>query len=339
MKFRIIDFQYKVIEGDREGVSVCVCVCVCVIESMHADDVMYVCDVTCTAGSHGNRLVTHEQLSIARAKQLQEDSDNDPSSKKHLESELSLELMDTQDKLRRTTARLEILEIIQMEMSENAAKIMEDKTAKEKKTESVESQSDDDDDGDAEEEEKDATESKEEDEDEDGAAEQSRRRKDPPAAPLEESKEVSFDEIMSTVQEVRALVAQRGAESMVAGSLLCTPSALLPLQDVEDNKKHLRVTTSAKNSMANGFGEEKTQSHTKGILSKVSNIVDSNSKGRSNKKIQVAALIHLMNSSIVSISEEVTFFSPFPFFHVSFNCFVTNKSNILYIYVCCIIDR
>lgn len=234
-------------------------------------------------------------MSAARAKQLQEESSGDPAAKKYLEGELSLELMDTQDKLRRTTTRLEILEIIQMEMSDNIAN---EAFAKSKKQESAETQSDDeenndDDDG--------------EEGDEDAASEE--KESDGLTADGQggqaEEEEVSFDEIMRTVQEVRALVSHRGADDMLAGSLLSTPSALVPLQDVEDSRKlgeHDNAASFSDKhgelSLSYGVGEEKTQSQGKGILSK-------QKAAASNKKIQVASLIKLMNSSIVSISEEV----------------------------------
>lgn len=258
----------------------------------------------CVLGSNGNRKVTHEQMSIARAKQLQDNAaDGDPASKKQLDSELSLELMDTQDKLRRTTARLEILEIIQMEISQNAAKVLKQEeeaaagvaAAKlEKLTEeSVESESDNNED----------TEGKDEDDDDENSSDRSPK---PVEIVVEVKPEVSFDEIMHTVQEVRALVSQRGSENMITGSLLTTPSAILPLQDIDDNKKSINNSKSTKQSSGHdGFGEEKTQSHSKGILSKSSNLMDNTTKGRSNRKIQVASLLHLMNSSIMSISEEV----------------------------------
>ena len=275
--------------------------------------------LTNVLGSNGNRKITHEQMSQDRAKQLQDNAAGDPAAKKQLESELSLELMDTQDKLRRTTARLEILEIIQMEISENASKVLKkaeeaatvaakaklDKTA----DESVESESDHDDD----------TEGKEE-EDDDTSNQSSKNS--PTEIVVEVKPEVSFDEIMHTVQEVRALVSQRGTENMIAGSLLTTPSALLPLQDVDDSKKTESLKSTTKlSSLDNGFGEEKSQYQKKDTSFKADNVKDSTNKGRSNKKMQVAALLHLMNSSVVSITEEVSCCRhPSPFYHLFSRC-------------------
>lgn len=48
---------------------------------------------------------------------------------------------------------------------------------------------------------------------------------------------VAFEDIMDTAQELRVLVSKRGMDSMLVGALLNTPTALLPLQDIEDNSQ------------------------------------------------------------------------------------------------------
>ena len=245
------------------------------------------------SGSKINGSIIHQHDKSSALSQTKSRADvnvgDDHSSTLQPESELSLELMDTQDKLRRTAARVEILEIIQMEMSESLSKIDEEESAK-KIDESDDSQSETDDQ---------EVEGTERGDDED---------RSPKLTVVESApvlKEITFDDIMNTVQDVRALVAERGTEHMITGSLLATPSAIVPLQDVEDNKHKKKITLSAKNALAHGVGEEKSQSPTKGILSKASHCLDDKNEGRFGKKIQVASLIQLMNSSIASISDEV----------------------------------
>ena len=47
----------------------------------------------------------------------------------------------------------------------------------------------------------------------------------------------TFGDIMGTAQELRVLVSSRGMDNMLVGSLLTTPSALLPLQDADLSSK------------------------------------------------------------------------------------------------------
>jgi len=215
-------------------------------------------------------------------------SSDDSCANKQLESELSLELMETHDKLRRTSTRLEILEIIQMHISENVSKAVAKGELRKKKEESDNSDTENDD--------------QDADNEDTGSIDHPAKLTVSEGMSVAESKEVTFDDIMASVQAVRALVSQRGTENMTVGSLLATPSAIVPLQDVEDNKKS---AFSSKTALVHGVGEEKSQSPIKGILSKGNQKLGSNG-GRINKKIQVASLIQLMNTSIVSISEEMS---------------------------------
>ena len=240
------------------------------------------------AGSKDSKS-TFDQASLARTKELLSEACLDPVVKKQLESELSLELMESQDHLRSAHARLEILEIIQMEICDNAKKAL-DELSKSEKENCDESQSDNDDE----------TEVTGMDDEIINPTVGEKSMRD-----LAIPKEVSFDEIMNSVQEVRALVSQRGSENMIVGSLFANPSAIVPLQNVEDNKSTKKKAKFAKECVEDGFGEEKSQTRPRGILSKVSNCVENTCKPQSNKKIQVAALIQLMNASINSISEEV----------------------------------
>jgi hypothetical protein len=52
--------------------------------------------------------------------------------------------------------------------------------------------------------------------------------------PIVVPENVAFEDIMDTAQELRVLVSKRGMEGMLVGTLLSIPSALVPLQDVED---------------------------------------------------------------------------------------------------------
>jgi hypothetical protein len=56
----------------------------------------------------------------------------------------------------------------------------------------------------------------------------------PGLAPVEVPQLVNFEDITDAIQELRILVSKRGMESMIVGSLLALPTAMLPLQDVED---------------------------------------------------------------------------------------------------------
>ncbi|CAE7456502.1 unnamed protein product, partial [Symbiodinium microadriaticum] len=74
--------------------------------------------------------------------------------------------------------------------------------------------------------------------------------------PVRVPENVAFEDIMDTAQELRVLVSKRGMDSMLVGSLLNTPSALLPLQDVED-----RFVADGKESLADTDGSSSSSKH------------------------------------------------------------------------------
>lgn len=113
-----------------------------------------------------------------------------------------------QDKLRRTLMRLEVLELIQLQVD-----------SMEEEAQNLALQSTDDRDG-------------PEAENKEGGFVVSST----PSGfqPIVVPENVAFEDIMDTAQELRVLVSKRGMEGMLVGTLLSVPSALVPLQDVED---------------------------------------------------------------------------------------------------------
>jgi hypothetical protein len=69
-----------------------------------------------------------------------------------------------------------------------------------------------------------------------------------PELPFEIPQIVNFEDITEAIQEIRILISKRGMENMIVGSLLATPTAMLPLQGVEDTCRE--VTPSESHSIS-----------------------------------------------------------------------------------------
>jgi hypothetical protein len=110
-----------------------------------------------------------------------------------------------------------------------------------------------------------------------------------PEVPFEIPPHVSFEDITEAIQEIRILISKRGMENMVVGSLLATPMAMLPLQDVEDT--------------CGGLQSESISPSPKQIAS-------------TKKTLQVSELISMMDATTESLSHQVC-----PSFCLSLSCF------------------
>jgi hypothetical protein len=102
-----------------------------------------------------------------------------------------------------------------------------------------------------------------------------------PELPVEVPHVVNFEDITDVIQELRILVSKRGMDNMIVGSLLALPTAMLPLQDVEDNTE-----------IHSGEAKSENQSPSKSSSKK--------------KTLQASELIAMMDATTEKLSNQVT---------------------------------
>mmetsp|Transcript_23204 Transcript_23204/g.34049 ORF Transcript_23204/g.34049 Transcript_23204/m.34049 type:complete len:1138 (+) Transcript_23204:131-3544(+) len=198
-----------------------------------------------------------------------------------VEAELSQELMETQDKLRRTLMRLEVLELIQMQVQSMEDDMVSPVAGENDPTKNY------DNDGDP------------------GAVTASKV----PDVVIPEV--ATFEDIMGTAQELRVLVSSRGMDNMLVGSLLTTPSALLPLQDADlsskpdsEGQKKKGVENDNPNS-PECFVSPSTRIRKPAKKGKVTISVDEPSSPKK-KMMQVSAVIAAMEATTQSLSDQLS---------------------------------
>lgn len=119
---------------------------------------------------------------------------------------------------------------------------------------------------------------------------------------IEVPSSVTIEDITESLQELRILVSKKGMDSMILGSLLAVPTAMLPLQDVEDN--NLSVSEKSDNNSNTNSNNHKTTNLNSPIPSNKEKLEEKKSPSKK-RTLQVSELINKMETTTDTLMNQV----------------------------------